>query len=133
MVNQKNSLEQIGEELARLADSGIPVIVEGPKDASALRLLGINNIFELSKQPIFVLAEQIAVYHKRAAILTDLDKKGKILYGKLHRSLIRQGVQTDNRFRQFLLRYTKISHIEGLATYLKHIQANGKRTTHPKS
>jgi len=51
-------------------------------------------------------------------LLTDLDKKGKELYGKLNSGLQRFGVRIDNNFREFLFKKTKIRQIEGLRNTL---------------
>ena len=42
--------------------------------------VGIVNIIELSKKPLFAVVEQISDSCRECAILTDLDKKGKELY-----------------------------------------------------
>jgi|TARA_B100001971_G_C17774141_1_gene326429 5S rRNA maturation endonuclease (ribonuclease M5) len=52
--------------------------------------------------------------NKEVAILTDLDKEGRKLYGKLNSGLQRFGVRVNNKFRDFLFRNTKVRQIEGL-------------------
>ncbi len=110
--------EELNEELSKLKDSNKLIIVEGKKDRIALEKLGFKNIAELSKKPLFQIIEDISNEHKECIILTDLDKKGKELYGKLNSGLSRLGVKVDNRFREFLQKNTRLSHIEGLFTYL---------------
>ena len=53
--------------------------------------------------------------------ITDFDKKGKQLYGKLNHDLCRFGVKVDNKFRHFLFRKTKLRQIEGLDSYIERL------------
>lgn len=106
-------------EIDKLNNYKYIIIVEGKKDRITLEKLGIkNNIIELSKKPIYKIIEEIASQDKECIILTDFDKKGKQLYGKLNSGLTRLGVKVNNKFREFLQKNTKISHIEGLYSYL---------------
>lgn len=111
---------ELRDWLGKLKASGKAIIVEGPKDRAALEHFGIVNIFTLSEQPLFAVAEAVAAAHRAAIILTDLDGEGKKLYGKLLPLLKKLGVQIDTDFREFLLRETSLSHIEGLVTYMNH-------------
>lgn len=90
------------------------IITEGKKDVKALRNSGVTNrIKTLSKQPLFSVAEEVS--GEEVIILTDFDKKGKELYGRLKRELQGQGVKVDNVFREWLQNNTKLSHIEGFS------------------
>src|SRR3989338_1044147 len=102
----------------KIRASNIMVIVEGKKDKIALEKLGINNIVELSKKPIFQIVEEIADSNDECIILTDLDKEGKQLYSKLNSNLQKHGVKVNNRFREFLFKNTKLRQIEGIVSYL---------------
>ena len=111
--------EELIEQIEKLKKSGCLIIVEGKKDKNALEHLGLKNeIVTLSKKPIFSLVEDIVRKNKKVAILTDMDKKGRQLYGKLNSNLQQFGVKVDNKFREFLLKETKLRQIEGLVTYL---------------
>lgn len=105
--------------IENLKNSGMPIIVEGKKDRAALEKIGLSNITELSKKPLFRVVEEIADSNDECAILTDLDKKGKELYGKLDSDFQRYGVKINNRLRDFLFRHTKIRQIEGITTDLE--------------
>ena len=94
------------------------IIVEGKKDAAALKKLGITNTIQLSKKPLFYIIEHIANSHKECIILTDLDKEGKRLYSKMNSGLQKFGVRIDNELREFLFKNTKLRQIEGIGTYL---------------
>ncbi len=97
-----------------------PVIVEGKRDVAALKKIGFKKIIVLYKKPLYVIVEKIAEKYKEVMILTDFDKEGKKLYGYLYKHLIKRGVRVDNSIRHFLLRNTKLSHIEGLDSYIEN-------------
>lgn len=103
-------------EIEQLKTNNTLIIVEGKKDALALNQLGLTKLIQLSKRPLNGIIEDLAE-EKELAILTDLDKEGKKLYGILSRGLQRQGVKINNRLRNFLYTETKIRNIEGLKHY----------------
>ena len=114
-----DSSKDLGSYLKKLKKSNKIIIVEGKKDKEALEKLGIKNIIELSKKPLFHVIEDIADNGKECIILTDLDKKGKELYGKINSGLQKFGVKIDNSFREFLYKNTQLRQIEGITTYMK--------------
>jgi len=114
--------EELNEFIEKLKESNKLIIVEGEKDRKALEQLGIKKIITLNKEPLFKIVENISKEHKEVIILTDLDKKGKQLYGKLNSSLQRLGLRVDNSFRNFLLKKTKLRQIEGIINYLEKIK-----------
>ncbi len=114
--------EELNEFIEKLKESNKAIVVEGEKDKKALENLGIKKIITLNKGPLFKIAENISKEHKDIIILTDLDKKGKQLYGKLNSSLQRLGLRVDNSFRNFLLKKTKLRQIEGVTNYLEKIE-----------
>lgn len=105
--------------IGKIKDSNMLVIVEGRKDRIALEKLGLKNIIELSKKPLYQIVEEIASGNKEVIILTDLDKKGKELYGKLSRDMQKFGVRINNELREFLFKNTKLRQIEGFTNYLE--------------
>ena len=116
----KNLEKEFSEHIGKIKKSGTLIIVEGKKDKIALEKFGIKNIVELNKKPIFEIIENISSKNKECIILTDLDKQGKELYGKLNSGLQQLGVKVDNNFRNFLFKNTKSRQIEGLATYIEN-------------
>jgi len=111
---------EITEFIEKIKDK--TTIVEGKKDKSALEKLGFTDIVTLSRKPIYKLIEEVAEKTKEAVILTDLDKEGKKLFGKLNSGLQDHGVKVDNRFRQFLFKETKLRQMEGILGYLEKQQ-----------
>src|SRR3989338_9249471 len=117
----KEITEQFHKHINKIRDSNIVIIVEGKKDRAALNKFGITNIVELTKKPLFQIVEEVADSNEECIILTDLDKKGKQIYGKLNSDLQRHCVKVNNEFRKFLLKSTKLRQIEGMDTYLNSI------------
>lgn len=113
----KREIEGLEEFLAKLREEEKPIIVEGKKDRASLKKCGISNVFVLYHAPIYKIVESIAKRGEGCIILTDLDKKGKQIYGKLNRELQHFGVYADNSYRNFLFRKTKLRQIEGLYNY----------------
>ncbi|PIO05588.1 hypothetical protein COT47_04175, partial [Candidatus Woesearchaeota archaeon CG08_land_8_20_14_0_20_43_7] len=95
----------------------------GTSDKRALAFFEIKNIFTL-RRPLYLVCEEIAYKFKDAIILTDFDRKGKELYGKLNHELSQLGVRIDRRFREELFKETKLSQIEGLIRYWKRCSIN---------
>ena len=120
-MHQKS--EELNNLIEKIKNSNILVIVEGKKDKIALEKLGVNNIIELNKKPIFQIVEEIANSNEECIILTDLDKEGKQLYSKLNSDLQRHGVKVNNKFREFLFKSTKLRQIEGINSYIETTQA----------
>ncbi len=103
----------------KLNTSAKLIIVEGPKDKDALFSCGVHNtIVVLSKKPLYAIVEAVAAQTSHAIILTDFDKKGKELYGRLKKALVSHGVKVDSFFREFLQK-TSVSHVEGLKTHVQ--------------
>lgn len=116
-MNKKN--EDFHHLIQKTINSNILIIVEGKKDRNALNRMGIKNIIELNKKPLFQIVEEISSSNEECIILTDLDKKGKELYGKLNSDLQKRGIRINNKLRQFLFQNTKLRQIEGLTSYLE--------------
>ena len=112
-------LDDIKHFIYKIISSNIIVIVEGKKDRTALQKLGIKNIVELNKKPLFQIVEDVADSNDECIILTDLDREGKQLYSKLNSNLQKNGVKVDNKFRNFLFKHTKLRQIEGIDSYLE--------------
>lgn len=112
--------EELAEQIEKLKREIRPLIVEGKKDQAALESLGVRApIITLTRKPIYSIVEDIAEKYKECVILVDLDKEGKRLFGKLSSGLARLGVRVDNKFREFLLKKTKLRQVEGLVRYLE--------------
>ena len=102
--------------LQQLKENNTPLIVEGKKDKKALEELGLTNIITLYHKPLYKIVEELKT--EEVAILTDFDKEGKRLYGKLRQECLRLGIKVNNKLRNFLIKEARISHIEGLARFI---------------
>lgn len=114
-------MTELLREIDKVKDRGAIVIVEGIKDKGALEELGFKNIVVFQGKPRYKKYEEITDLAKRlkaeAVILTDLDRKGRQLYGIIKKELSNHGVKVNDSLRRALLK-EKISHVEGLATFV---------------
>ncbi len=118
-------METIDNFLRILRESNKTIIVEGKKDKEALNKIGVKKVVTLSKKPVYKVVEDTAKNNKEVIILTDLDKEGKKLFGKLNSGLQSLGVRVDKRPREFLFKKTKLRQIEGITKHsekVKHLQ-----------
>ena len=115
-----NKIDELNNLIEKIKNSNTLIIVEGRKDKAALQKLGIENIIQLNKKPLFQIVEEVSSSNKECIILTDLDKKGKELFGKLNSNLQKHGVKVNNKFREFLFKHTKLRQIEGIDSYLEN-------------
>ncbi len=129
----KQEIEEIIEKIKEeIEEDKILILVEGKKDKAALLHLGIKEqVFILNGKDIWNRLEEIANNNqgKHILILTDFDKEGKKLYGKITKDLERLGMRINKKYREFFQKRTKVSQIEGLDTYIENIK---QKTLHNK-
>jgi len=106
------------------------IIVEGKKDVHSLKQLGFTKVYAIHetgtplKERILKIAEQIDK-KDRVCILTDFDRKGKLLYMTLKEELSQlPNIRLDSSLRGILLK-AQVSHIEGLAKFMENIENIG--------
>ena len=131
MGNKKSHKEEklrsnLIENIASLKRKNYLLIVEGDKDKKALEKIGLKNIFVINKTGVSLYSriEEIkSMIGKKGkcVILTDFDKKGRKIYSIIKEELLKDGIKMDNSFRDLLIRQN-ISHVEGLATFLKNLE-----------
>ena len=113
----KEIILKLLEEIDKLKQENIPVIVEGSNDKKALEELGLSNIIILKGKPLYKLVESID--YKEVAVLTDLDEEGKeVVLHELRQEFSQRGVMINDRLRILLFK-TQLRQIEGLANYLE--------------
>ena len=124
---EQEALEGIEKVLLELSGNGeespdsFLIIVEGKKDALSLRNLGAAaEIYPCANQPAAAFCEQIAETKKKAIILTDWDRKGRILASRFIRHFQNLGAPYDETYREKLLMYTKkdIKDVESLYSHV---------------
>ncbi len=119
-MNKNQQLEKLNELILELRATKAIIIVEGKKDQKALKQLKIDSI--TIKKPVYQLVEEITEKYTDCIILTDLDSEGKKLYRILKNNLEKYKIKVNNKFRNFLIKNTKLSQIEGLVTYIRHLK-----------
>ena len=125
-MNQNHRHLELLNEIQKAVDRNSVVIVEGVKDKDALEQLGFQNIIVLHGRAFYKKIEEIVImakkFGKEVIILTDLDRKGKQFYTAIKKELAREGIKVNDKLRELLFK-EKISHIEGLATFVKNLQS----------
>ncbi len=97
-----NRVEKIAEMIVELCDHssiGVPILVEGKRDESALKELGVTGRIIRIRQHrkrLFELTEELSKC-KSVVILTDFDQEGEELSQEIRRQLHLWGVQTIMR------------------------------------
>lgn len=119
-------LREVFEDLQEL-NKRIPVIVEGKRDASALRNLGLmGDIITLHNgQNMYDFCDNIARRYDRVIILIDWDRKGDDLFKTLAHNLKGHWEEFAS-FRELLkiLCQKEIKDIEGIPTLLRRLEGN---------
>ena len=117
--------KEIKQQLLKLKQDSwnAAVLVEGKKDKLALEKFGIKNIITI-KKPLYEIVETISENFSACILLLDLDKAGNKLYKTLKDRLQKNGVKIDTRFRSFLFRHTGLKEIEGLDSFVNHVNNN---------
>ena len=105
-------------DLNNLSEDGWSILVEGPRDAQALRRLGcVGNVVTVSS----VVKKGNAAFDKdrKIVILTDLDREGAVLAARYIKRLSHDGYKTSLRERQRLKNASHgvFLHIENLSRF----------------
>ena len=123
-MDEADRFERLLEVLEELAEANetVPILVEGKRDVTSLRLLACRGVIEPINQgaPLFTLCEGLATKTKAVILMTDWDRKGGVLYETLQASLTACGVKVDGAFRdkiQFWMR-PPVKDVESLASYV---------------
>ena len=114
-------LNKIVGRLSREISGGVAVIVEGVNDRIALRRIGLNGKISLFKSSRMKLEDFVCqIDSQRAIVLTDFDKEGQELAGRLMQELEHQGISVNNAIRKELAALIKpeIAKIEELASLI---------------
>ena len=118
-------LEELILELYELSESGAIIVVEGRKDVESLRLLGIKGDIKLAaQQPLLEFTESLSKSGKKIVLLTDWDKKGRIVAGKIIKHLSAYGIfpNIDIRLRLKGLSRKRIKDVESLNNYVNKLR-----------
>jgi len=117
-MNRKLGSEEIEKVLEELR--GNILIVEGKKDESALRGLGIRHILRINSRPVAKVATDaafLAEKHKNreVIVLSDFDRTGSRLASRLRLLLQSRKIHANSRIRRDVMNLG-IKHIEEMAS-----------------
>ncbi|MEM1543584.1 MAG: toprim domain-containing protein [Candidatus Bathyarchaeia archaeon] len=127
----ERKLERISwiiEELKDETSRGALLVVEGEKDAEALKSIGIEcNIFTIKSfgRNLQDVVDEIGWFSDREIILLmDFDRRGRELTRRLAQSLERMKVKFDLNFWKELssLLNNELKDVEGLAKYIETLR-----------
>ena len=119
-------LREVFDDLQEV-NKKVPVIVEGKRDASALRNLGLmGDIITLHNgQDLYEFCDDILQRHNRIVLLLDWDRKGEDL-NKIVSHNLKGHWEEYSSFRELLkiLCQKEIKDIEGIPSLLRRLEGN---------
>ena len=113
-------LSSFVSDLNKMSEDGWSILVEGPRDARALRRLGcLGNVVTVSS----VVRKGNSVFDRdnKIVILTDLDREGAVLASRYIKRLSHDGFRSSLRERQRLKNASHgvFLHIENLSRFAR--------------
>jgi 5S rRNA maturation endonuclease (ribonuclease M5) len=99
-----------------------PIIVEGKKDMESLVKLGVEGTFIIiAKTPVYLIADELVRKGiKEVILLTDFDRRGKMLAKAITEEFRHRGIKVNTKIRHEIFIYTNsgIRDIESLFSYI---------------
>lgn len=127
-LQERNELlERYLEQLIQMSRDGAVTVVEGHKDAEALRCIGVTGAITCIKARRASLPDSInklANMTSELILLTDFDRRGRELLGKMARNLEQKGKPPNLHFWLKLngLISNDIKDVEGMVSYLQNMR-----------
>ncbi len=128
LQEKEEKIRLVLESLAEENAEGVPIIVEGKKDAEALKALGINGPIIEAKTGGKALIDLISLVEnsgtREIILLLDFDRRGREMTRRLKQRLERTGTRPNTEFWSQLLQlvWREVKDIEGLATYIETLK-----------
>ncbi len=119
------ALEDLIASLQEASSEGALIIVEGRRDESALRSLGIRGpVMTASYRSALDLAEDVSRSYSRIIMLTDWDEKGEEMALNIEQHLRSVGSRADMDIRSRLKRLVRkeIKDVESLDFYVERMR-----------
>ncbi len=122
------ALEMLKELIASLnneIENGALIVVEGPKDAKALKEIGvIGKPYLYSHNSDHIELFNMAINATKVIILVDNDEEGKNICKKLISEFSSKGIRYDIWYRKQLYKLGKnmITHLEELSSVIKRFE-----------
>lgn len=107
-------------DLNHLSEDGWSILVEGPRDATALRKLGfLGNLVTVSS--VGKVGNSVFGGRKKVVILTDLDREGGVLAARHIKRLSHDGFRTSlqERIRLKKASHGVFLHVENLSRFAR--------------
>ena len=120
-------LMKILQKLCKKDERSIPILVEGKKDLSALRRLGIRGEVFCVRNSGKVLVDSLdEVQNEEVILLVDFDEYGIALAKDIIQYLERKGVKVNSIFWKEIGALVKrnVKDVEGLPSYLEKLKKN---------
>ncbi len=108
-------MERAIKELINRSEDGIPIVVEGKRDLQALRSVGIPGEIHTITGPVISVVE--GIHAREVVILTDCDRRGNMLAGRLKQLFLNESIKPNFRIRG-MLRFSGIVHMEDIPSLL---------------
>lgn len=105
--------------VGEMDSQGAVVVVEGKRDAAALRRLGYTGaVMQFHRYGGFAKFADVAATHRRLVVLLDYDREGRYMTYRLIR-LLQRRTALDLSYRRRLARITggKVRFVEQLVSY----------------
>jgi 5S rRNA maturation endonuclease (ribonuclease M5) len=105
-------------DLNHLSEGGWSVLVEGPRDARAVRKLGFSgNVVTIAS--LVKSGNSVFGGRRRVVILTDLDREGAVLAARYIKRLTHDGIRTSLKERMRLKNASHgvFLHVENLSRF----------------
>ena len=105
-------------DLNHLSEDGWSVLVEGPRDARAVRKLGFSgNVVTIAS--LVKSGNSVFEGRRRVVILTDLDREGAVLAARYIKRLSHDGIRTSVKERMRLKNASHgvFLHVENLSRF----------------
>ena len=119
-MDYKKNLDELKDLIQDLIEENrnVPIIVEGDKDISSLRKLGISGkiITTNSGLSLIDFCDLIAKKYNEIILLTDWDRKGGFLRHKIQKNLEGR-VKCNTDYRKKFAKITKIKTVEAIPSW----------------
>jgi 2,5-diamino-6-(ribosylamino)-4(3H)-pyrimidinone 5'-phosphate reductase len=128
LKDKQEKLEELITRLIEESAKGSPVVVEGRKDAEALRALGVEGKIVTAKTAgksrldVFSEIEQTGA--KEVILLPDSDRRGREWMSHLRQHLEKTGIKANASFwvELFALVGKELKDVEGLVSYMETLK-----------
>lgn len=134
LKEKEEKIQLILGYLAEESAKGTPIIVEGKKDAEALKALGVKGPIIAAKTGgknlLDVISEAEECGTSEVILLLDFDRRGRELTRRLKQRLEKTGPHPNLEYWNQLLQlvWREVKDIEGLAKYMETLKRKTTNT-----